>query len=75
MSKMITLEIPQSEWEKLKEELIRTAAILKEQQRESEDLENMLLPCMLASMSSTNSESYSQPLVNPPAIQCVMNTL
>lgn len=37
MSKMVTLEIPQSEWEKLKEELIRTAAILKEQQRESEE--------------------------------------
>ena len=37
MSKMITLEIPQSEWEKLEKELIRTTAILKEQQRESEE--------------------------------------
>ena len=37
MSKMITLEIPQGELEKIKEELIRTAAILKEQQRESEE--------------------------------------
>ncbi len=37
MSKMVTLEIPQSEWEKFKEELTRTATILKEQQRESEE--------------------------------------
>ena len=37
MSKMVTLKIPQSEWEQFKEELIRTAAILKEQQRESEE--------------------------------------
>lgn len=37
MSKMVTLEIPQNEWEQFKEELIRTAAILKEQQRESEE--------------------------------------
>ncbi|NOT62342.1 MAG: hypothetical protein HOP19_19210 [Acidobacteria bacterium] len=37
MEKMITLEIPQSDWEKFKEELIRTAVILKEHQRESEE--------------------------------------
>jgi hypothetical protein len=37
MEKMITLEIPQSDWEKFKEELIRVAAVLKEQQRESEE--------------------------------------
>ena len=37
MEKMITLEVPQSEWEKFNEELIRTATILKEHQRESEE--------------------------------------
>jgi hypothetical protein len=37
MSKTVTLEIPQSEWEKFKEELIRTAAILKERKRESDE--------------------------------------
>ena len=43
MSKMITLEIPQGELEKIKEELIRTAAILKEQQRESEERRERIL--------------------------------
>lgn len=37
MEKMITLEIPQSEWEKFKEELIRMTAILQERQRESDE--------------------------------------
>lgn len=37
MEKMITLEIPQSEWEKFKEELIRMTAIMQERQRESDE--------------------------------------
>ena len=37
MEKMITLEIPQTELEKFKEELIRTTAILKEHKRESDE--------------------------------------
>lgn len=37
MSEMITLEIPRSEWEKLKEELIRTVTIMQEHKRESDE--------------------------------------
>jgi septal ring factor EnvC (AmiA/AmiB activator) len=37
MEKMITLEIPQSDWEKLKEELIRMVAVMQERQRESDE--------------------------------------
>jgi hypothetical protein len=37
MSKMVTLEVPQNEWEQFKEELIRTATILKEHKRESDE--------------------------------------
>ena len=37
MEKMITLEIPQSEWDKFKEELIRVVAIMQERKRESDE--------------------------------------
>jgi hypothetical protein len=37
MEKMITLEIPQSDWNRFKEELIRTATILTEHKRESDE--------------------------------------
>ncbi len=37
MSKMIPLEIPQSEWEQFKEELIRVVAIMQEHKRESDE--------------------------------------
>ena len=37
MNKTVTLEIPQSEWKKFNEELIRTIAVMQEQQRESEE--------------------------------------
>lgn len=37
MSKTLTLEIPQSEWDKFQKELIRAIAVLQEQQRESEE--------------------------------------
>lgn len=37
MSKMITLEIPQNEWEQLKEELIGAAAVMQERKRESDE--------------------------------------
>ncbi len=37
MNKTVTLEIPQSEWKKFNEELIRTVAVMQEQQRESEE--------------------------------------
>ncbi len=37
MNKTVTLEIPQSEWEKFTIELARFVAILQEQQKESEE--------------------------------------
>lgn len=37
MEKMITLEIPQSEWEKFKEELVRATAVMQERKRESDE--------------------------------------
>jgi hypothetical protein len=37
MSEMITLEIPRSEWEKFKEELIRMVTIMQEHKRESDE--------------------------------------
>ena len=37
MEKMITLEIPQSEWERFKEEIIRMAAVMQERKRESDE--------------------------------------
>lgn len=37
MNKTVTLEIPQSEWEKFTIELARVVAILQEHQRESEE--------------------------------------
>lgn len=37
MSKTMTLEIPQGEWDKFQKELIRAIAVLQEQQRESEE--------------------------------------
>ncbi len=37
MEKMITLEIPQSEWEQFKEELIRAVAVMQERKRESDE--------------------------------------
>jgi hypothetical protein len=37
MSKMVTLEISQSEWEQFKEELVRTIAIMQERKRESDE--------------------------------------
>lgn len=37
MDKTVTLEIPQSEWKKFNEELIRAVAVMQEQQHESEE--------------------------------------
>jgi squalene cyclase len=37
MDKPVVLEIPQSEWEKISLELVRTVAVMQEQQRESEE--------------------------------------
>jgi peptidoglycan hydrolase CwlO-like protein len=37
MNKTVTLEIPQSEWKKFNEELVRAVAVMQEQQRESEE--------------------------------------
>lgn len=37
MNKTVTLEIPQSEWEKFNIELAKLAAVMQEQQRESEE--------------------------------------
>ena len=37
MNKTVTLEIPQSEWKKFNEELVRTIAVMHEQQRESDE--------------------------------------
>jgi len=37
MNKTVTLEIPQNEWKKFNEELVRAVAVMQEQQRESEE--------------------------------------
>ncbi len=37
MNKTVTLEIPQSDWEKLSTELTRAVAVVQEQHRESEE--------------------------------------
>ncbi len=37
MNNTVTLEIPQNEWKKFNEELIRTIAVMQEQQRESDE--------------------------------------
>ena len=37
MEKMITLEIPQSDWNRFNEELVRTAAIMQERKRASDE--------------------------------------
>lgn len=37
MNKTVTLEVPQSEWEKFRAELARAVAVMQEQQHESEE--------------------------------------